>query len=189
MGCATINETGSRIFCPAAKAMSEALRRIIDCSSKRFSTDTELVSVGAICLGALAIGRSSISASIDGRRAEFSSVFSSCWRVITTTNTGQTHDLACAEPLLEKVDPEVLIGDEAYADPIFPRGLSRAAAQSRVGRLRKAVRWADLRSWSPMSRYAHGVAVADSRLIAVNRAGVTFKRKNYRIRAATDTSG
>ena len=37
-------------------------------------------------------------------------------------------------------------------------------------------------------RYAHGVAVANSRLIAVDRAGVTFKRKNYRIRAATDTS-
>jgi len=40
-----------------------------------------------------------------------------------------------------------------------------------------------------LSRYAHGVAVANSRLIAVDRAGVTFKRKNYRIRAATDTSG
>jgi hypothetical protein len=39
-----------------------------------------------------------------------------------------------------------------------------------------------------LSRYAHGVAVANSRLIAVDRAGVTFKWKNYRIRAATDTS-
>src|SRR5215472_11367807 len=27
---------------------------------------------------------------------------------------GQTHDLACAEPLLEGVDPEALIGDKAY---------------------------------------------------------------------------
>ena len=43
--------------------------------------------LGAISLSALAIGRPSTSASIDGRRAEFSSVFSSCWRVITTTNT------------------------------------------------------------------------------------------------------
>jgi transposase len=32
---------------------------------------------------------------------------------------GQTHDLACAEPLLEAVDPEALIGDKAYdADPL-----------------------------------------------------------------------
>jgi transposase len=38
-------------------------------------------------LGALAIGRSSISASIDGRRVAFLSVFSRCWRAITITNT------------------------------------------------------------------------------------------------------
>ena len=32
---------------------------------------------------------------------------------------GQTHDLACAEPLLKGVDPEALIGDKAYdADPL-----------------------------------------------------------------------
>ena len=32
---------------------------------------------------------------------------------------GQTHDLTCAEPLLEGVDPEALIGDKAYdADPL-----------------------------------------------------------------------
>jgi IS5 family transposase len=32
---------------------------------------------------------------------------------------GQVHDLACAEPLLEEVDPEALIGDKAYdADPL-----------------------------------------------------------------------
>ena len=37
--------------------------------------------------GRFSIGRSFISASIDGRRAEFSSVFSASWRVITTTNT------------------------------------------------------------------------------------------------------
>jgi transposase len=31
---------------------------------------------------------------------------------------GQAHDLACAEPLIESVDPEALIGDKAYdADP------------------------------------------------------------------------
>ena len=27
---------------------------------------------------------------------------------------GQTHDLACAEPLIDGVDPEALIGDKAY---------------------------------------------------------------------------
>jgi transposase len=27
---------------------------------------------------------------------------------------GQAHDLACAEPLLEKVDPDALLGDKAY---------------------------------------------------------------------------
>jgi transposase len=32
---------------------------------------------------------------------------------------GQTHDLACAEPLLEGVDPQAFIGDKAYdADPL-----------------------------------------------------------------------
>jgi len=32
---------------------------------------------------------------------------------------GQVHDLTCAEPLLEGVDPEALIGDKAYdADPL-----------------------------------------------------------------------
>jgi transposase len=33
---------------------------------------------------------------------------------------GQAHDLACAEPLIGGVDPEVLIGDKAYdADPLI----------------------------------------------------------------------
>ena len=27
---------------------------------------------------------------------------------------GQAHDLACAEPLIENVDPQALIGDKAY---------------------------------------------------------------------------
>lgn len=31
---------------------------------------------------------------------------------------GQAHDLACAEPLIENVEPDALIGDKAYdADP------------------------------------------------------------------------
>jgi transposase len=33
---------------------------------------------------------------------------------------GQAHDLACAEPLIENVDPDALIGDKAYdADPLI----------------------------------------------------------------------
>jgi putative transposase len=33
---------------------------------------------------------------------------------------GQAHDLACAEPLIENVDPDALIGDKAYdADPFI----------------------------------------------------------------------
>jgi transposase len=37
-----------------------------------------------------------------------------------TLTPGQTHDLACAEPLLEGADPEALIGDKAYdADPFL----------------------------------------------------------------------
>jgi transposase len=33
---------------------------------------------------------------------------------------GQAHELACAEPLIDGVDPEALIGDKAYdADPLI----------------------------------------------------------------------
>jgi transposase len=33
---------------------------------------------------------------------------------------GQAHDLACAQPLIENVDPDALIGDKAYdADPLI----------------------------------------------------------------------
>jgi len=33
---------------------------------------------------------------------------------------GQAHDLACAEPMVDEVDPEALIGDKAYdADPLI----------------------------------------------------------------------
>src|SRR5271168_5481123 len=33
---------------------------------------------------------------------------------------GQTHDLVCAEPLLESADPDALLGDKAYdADPLI----------------------------------------------------------------------
>src|SRR5262245_10806783 len=45
-----------RIFVPAATAMWEALRRITDCSSKRFSSDFELVSLARSPRG-LAIGK------------------------------------------------------------------------------------------------------------------------------------
>ncbi len=42
---------------------------------------------GVICPSVLAAGRSSISASTDGPRAAFSSVFSGSWPAITTTST------------------------------------------------------------------------------------------------------
>ena len=42
---------------------------------------------------------------------------------------GQTHDLACAEPLLEEVNPEALLGDKAYdadalRDTLAQRGIT-----------------------------------------------------------------
>ncbi len=87
MHYATINGIGSRIFCPAAKAMSEGPQRIIDCSSRPSCTTIGRGFPGVPSPSGLAIGRSSISALADGRKAEFSSVFSSCWRAITITNT------------------------------------------------------------------------------------------------------
>ena len=50
-------------------------------------TDIEPAFLGAICPSVSGIGRSSTSASAGGRRAGFSSAFSSNWRAITTTNT------------------------------------------------------------------------------------------------------
>ena len=87
MGYAMISGIGSKTFCLAATVTLEALRQTIDCSSKRFSFDFGPGSLGAISLGVLAIGRSSINASIDGRKAGFLSVFSRLWRVIPTTST------------------------------------------------------------------------------------------------------
>jgi transposase len=40
---------------------------------------------------------------------------------------GQAHDLACAEPLIENVDPDALIGDKAYdADALIETLTQRA---------------------------------------------------------------
>src|ERR1017187_10312819 len=44
-------------------------------------------SLGVTCLRVSATGRSCTSASVGGRRAAFSSAFSSCWQAITITNT------------------------------------------------------------------------------------------------------
>jgi transposase len=39
---------------------------------------------------------------------------------------GQAHDLACAEPLIETVDPDALIGDKAFdADPFIDTLIKR----------------------------------------------------------------
>ena len=67
--------------------VARARRRITGCLLKPFCTDIAPAHLGAIFPSVLATGRSSTSASADGRRAEFSNAFSSCWRVITTTNT------------------------------------------------------------------------------------------------------
>ena len=87
MHCATTNGIGSRIFFLAAKATWEARRPTTDCSSKRFCIDFGPASRGGIFQSVSAIGRSSTSASAGGRRAEFLTAFSLCWRAITTTNT------------------------------------------------------------------------------------------------------
>ena len=65
-------------FFPAAKVMWAALQPTIDCSSKPFSTATELVFLGVICRNVSVIGKSFINASADGRRVAFLSVSSTC---------------------------------------------------------------------------------------------------------------
>src|ERR1700731_923125 len=75
---ATINGSGSRMFCLVAKGMWVARRKIIDCSSKRCFTDLERGVRGVIYRSVSAPGRRSINGSADGRRAGFSSVFSNC---------------------------------------------------------------------------------------------------------------
>ena len=57
------------------------------CSLMRCFTDIERESPGVICRRVSATGRSCINALADGRRAAFSSEFSSCWQAIPTTNT------------------------------------------------------------------------------------------------------
>ena len=53
----------------------------------RFFIDIERAFPGGICRCASATGRLFTSASADGRRAAFLSVFSNCWQAIPTTNT------------------------------------------------------------------------------------------------------
>src|ERR1700744_2066958 len=84
---ATTSGTGSRIFCLVAKVTWAALRQTTGCLLKLFCTDIELASRGAICLSALVLGRSSISALVDGRRVGFSSAFSTSWPATMITST------------------------------------------------------------------------------------------------------
>ena len=83
-------------FLPGRAAMSTTPRQTIDCSSKRFCADTARRFLGAICRSVSRTGRSSISASAGGRTVAFSSVFSSCLRGITTTNTSLSSSRLCA---------------------------------------------------------------------------------------------
>src|SRR5271169_2548117 len=72
---ATTNGSGSRMFCLDVKDTWVAPRRIIDGSSKRFSTDLELGVRGVIYRNVSATGKRSINVSADGRKAGFSSAF------------------------------------------------------------------------------------------------------------------
>ena len=78
MDYAMTNGIGLRMFCLDVKGTSAARRKIIDCSSKRFSTDLELGVPGVIYRSVSAPGKRSINVSADGRKAGFSSVFSYC---------------------------------------------------------------------------------------------------------------
>src|SRR5436309_13460947 len=59
MGYATTNGIELRIFCPAVKDMWVARRKIIDCSSKPFSTDLGPAVPGVIYPNVLATGKRS----------------------------------------------------------------------------------------------------------------------------------
>src|SRR5271169_992572 len=84
---ATTSGTGSKTFCLGVKDMWAARRKIIDCSSKRFSTALGLDLPGVIYLSVSATGNQSINVSADGQKAEFSSAFSSFWPATATTST------------------------------------------------------------------------------------------------------
>src|SRR5450432_614024 len=54
---------------------------------------------------------------------------------------GQAHDLACAEPLLESVNPDALLGDKAYdadslIDTLAQRGIAAVILQKQIVRCR-----------------------------------------------------
>src|ERR1700681_4759602 len=66
---ATTNGSGSRMFCLDVKDTWAARRKIIDCSSKRFSIDLGPGVPGVIYQGVSATGKSSTNVSADGRRA------------------------------------------------------------------------------------------------------------------------
>jgi Putative transposase len=73
--------------------------------------------------------------------------------------------------------------------PIMTRGcesLSTPAMRVRPKDLSSHARPEAMQAY--LSRYTHRVAIANSRLIAVGEQGVTFKWKDYRIEAASDTS-
>jgi len=75
---ATTSGSGSRMSCLDVRGTWAAQRKIIDCSSKRFSTDLELGVLGVIYRSVSAPGKRSINVSADGQRAGFSSAFSNC---------------------------------------------------------------------------------------------------------------
>ena len=73
--CACVDRQWALLCGSAAKVMCEGLQPTIDCSWKPFSTDIEPAFPGGISRSVLAIGRSCISALVDGRGMEFRGYF------------------------------------------------------------------------------------------------------------------
>ena len=73
----------------------------------------------------------------------------------------------------------------ALADATGLRQVARAAAPVRVGRLRQAPFAGPEAVLAYLSRYTHRVAISNSRLVAMDERGVTFRWKDYRAKGRT----
>ena len=76
--------------------------------------------VSALCLAHEKNGEQAIDRSRGGLTTKIHVLVDGLGNPVEVMLTpGQVHDLTCAEPLLEGVDPEASIGDKAYdADPL-----------------------------------------------------------------------
>ena len=78
--------------------------------------------------------------------------------------------------------PRVLRRSRSARRPARLRRRPHASAPDRVGRLRQATLCRTPAVLAYLARYAHRVAISNSRLIAIDQADVTFKWKDYRIK-------